>query len=324
MRERVVDGLEIGGFLPWFAVFSGGGRVSPLFFLVWWWLLSSSFAFFLLHPFRFDCGMGEGVVRSDAPVIFNSWNILTIYRDGWTAWMQLNDGQQVSGQSKGLFSRITFRLELFLGGSPNVSLISHRVHATRGFVGCVRSLEINGRLYDFRSDSRGDSIDGLDIGKASHSREDFVFDAVHLFRFRDPFAQERGDTHTHTQDQMFALLCFWTNEPQSTLSNKHPIVIIPHKCLMMMIFLLSFFLLGSDPKINAFQMFAAGHHVSMGASAWQFNRTEGNVSVHLASQDQHAKSVTLGPPTPSLPQNANPSVSNPSPAPPFPGQQILT
>lgn len=101
------------------------------------------------------------------PVILNSWNTLTIYRDGWTAWMQLNQGQQISGQSKGLFSRITFRLETFLGGSPNITQIAKRVESSTGFVGCVRALQINDRTYDFRSDNRGDTIDGVDIGLES-------------------------------------------------------------------------------------------------------------------------------------------------------------
>lgn len=109
--------------------------------------------------------MGEGVVRSERPVILNSWNTVTVYRDGWTAWLQLNGGQQVSGQSQGLFSRITFRLELFLGGSPNLTLVSDRTNSFTGLTGCVRKLEINGRSFDFRSDNRGDAIDGIDIGK---------------------------------------------------------------------------------------------------------------------------------------------------------------
>ncbi|XP_015795541.1 pikachurin isoform X2 [Tetranychus urticae] len=117
--------------------------------------------------FRFDCGMGEGVIASETPVILNSWNRLTIYRDGWSAWLQLNQERQIPGQSQGLFSRITFKLELFLGGSPNISLISARANSRLGFVGCVRKLEINGHSYDFRSDSRGDAIDGVDTDECN-------------------------------------------------------------------------------------------------------------------------------------------------------------
>jgi len=109
--------------------------------------------------------MGEGVIRSKRPVILNSWNVLNIFRDGWSAWLQLNQEEQISGQSQSSFSRITFKLELFLGGSPNISLVSKRTHSHSGLIGCVRKLEINGHAYDFRSDSRGDAIDAVDTGK---------------------------------------------------------------------------------------------------------------------------------------------------------------
>ena len=52
-----------------------------------------------LHT-RFDCGMGEGIIRSDMPVMVNAWNTLNIYRDGRNAWMQLNQGQQIFGHSR--------------------------------------------------------------------------------------------------------------------------------------------------------------------------------------------------------------------------------
>lgn len=117
--------------------------------------------------FRFDCGMGEGILISDQPVVLRSWNTLTIYRDRWDAWMQLNSGSQVQGRSKGLFSRITFRLNLFLGGSPNISLVSERTQAQTGFRGCLRHLAINRQVYDFRPQPKGDAIEGVDIDECS-------------------------------------------------------------------------------------------------------------------------------------------------------------
>lgn len=115
--------------------------------------------------------MGEGIIRSDLPIILNAWNTVRVYRDGRNAWMQLNQGKQLFGHSKGLFSRITFHLETFLGGSPNISQIADRVNTNKGLVGCVRLLQINDRSYDFNSDP----IDGFDIGKIL----DFILFANH-------------------------------------------------------------------------------------------------------------------------------------------------
>ncbi|XP_022699692.1 pikachurin-like isoform X1 [Varroa jacobsoni] len=115
--------------------------------------------------FRFDCGMGEGILRSDQPVVLSSWNKLSIYRDRWDAWMQLNNDHQVQGRSKGLFSRITFRDNLYLGGSPNITMVEGRLRTDKAFIGCVRKLEINNRNFDFRSGVKGDALDGADIGE---------------------------------------------------------------------------------------------------------------------------------------------------------------
>ncbi|XP_015907469.1 pikachurin [Parasteatoda tepidariorum] len=117
--------------------------------------------------FRFDCGMGEGLLVSDQPVVLRSWNTLTIYRDRWDAWMQLNSGSQVQGRSKGLFSRITFRLNLYLGGSPNITLVADRTQTKSSFKGCLRHLAINRQIYDFRPISKGDALEGVDIDECS-------------------------------------------------------------------------------------------------------------------------------------------------------------
>ncbi|XP_022241619.1 pikachurin-like isoform X2 [Limulus polyphemus] len=111
--------------------------------------------------------MGMGILRSHRPVVLRSWNFFTVYRDRWDAWLQLNDGKQVQGRAKGLFSRITFRQNLYLGGSPNISLVNERTGCQQGFIGCVRHLEINTREYDFRSGSRGDAVEGADVGECS-------------------------------------------------------------------------------------------------------------------------------------------------------------
>ena len=86
---------------------------------------------------------------------------------------------------QGLFSRMSFRRELFLGGLPNITLATNRTGArqleqmerqleahsvdrtgaTGGFVGCVRRLKINSKLYDIRKGAFvGDSLYGVDVG----------------------------------------------------------------------------------------------------------------------------------------------------------------
>lgn len=117
--------------------------------------------------FRFDCGSGVGVIRSPNAVRLHTWNKVTLFRHRWDAWMQLNDLEHVQGRSEGLFSRITLKDKLYLGGVGNFTMLDPRVGARQGLVGCVRYLEINGHAYDFRPSPKGDAVDGIGIGECS-------------------------------------------------------------------------------------------------------------------------------------------------------------
>ena len=67
---------------------------------------------------------------------------------------------------QGLFSRITLREDLYLGGYTDTSIIGARTGMTYGFIGCVRLLKINGRVYDMRKGLYiGDAIKGMDVCK---------------------------------------------------------------------------------------------------------------------------------------------------------------
>ncbi|KAJ8960123.1 hypothetical protein NQ318_003842 [Aromia moschata] len=115
--------------------------------------MAGDFMALLLHQgfveFRFDCGSGVGVVRSQETVFLNQWNHITLYRHRWDAWLQLNGGKHVQGRSKGLFSRITFREPLFIGGPGNTTGLPEKLPVARGLRGCIRHLEVNDHAYKF-------------------------------------------------------------------------------------------------------------------------------------------------------------------------------
>ncbi|KAA0192043.1 hypothetical protein HAZT_HAZT001919 [Hyalella azteca] len=122
--------------------------------------------------FRWDCGSGAGVVRSADPVRVGQWNRLSVYRHRWDVLLQLNDGQHVQGRSEGLFSRITFREPLYVGGSYNVTSHQDRLGVTEGFRGCVRKLQVNDQLYQFYKATADNhqpaeyrAVDGWDISE---------------------------------------------------------------------------------------------------------------------------------------------------------------
>jgi len=118
--------------------------------------------------FRFDCGTGMAKITTSNKVELGNWNTIRVHRNDWNGWIQLNDGQQARGRSKDLYSRITFRQDLYLGGYKNLSTIGLRTGMQWGYVGCVRYLEINGKVYDMRKGAFvGDAIHGIDVGECS-------------------------------------------------------------------------------------------------------------------------------------------------------------
>ncbi|XP_048510585.1 pikachurin isoform X2 [Athalia rosae] len=135
--------------------------------------LQGDFMALILHhgfvEFRFDCGSGVGIARTSDTVKLNEWNTLAVYRHRWDAWIQLNRGRRIQGRSKGLFSRITFREPLFVGGPGNTTGLE-RLPVTIGFRGCVRHLEANEHHYRFPLAPLGDSANGFDVEECTADR----------------------------------------------------------------------------------------------------------------------------------------------------------
>ncbi|KAL6447936.1 hypothetical protein ACFW04_000181 [Cataglyphis niger] len=118
---------------------------------------------------EFDCGSGVGTVRSTETVKLNEWNTLSVYRHRWDAWIQLNQEKRVEGRSKGLFSRITFREPLFVGGPGNTTGLE-RLPVRTGFKGCIRHLEANEHHYRFPLAPQGDAANGFDVEECTADR----------------------------------------------------------------------------------------------------------------------------------------------------------
>lgn len=64
---------------------------------------------------------------------------------------------------QGLFSRITFREPVFLGGIGNITGLAKRLPMAEGFAGCIRRFVANEHDYKFTEHPLGDVINGFDI-----------------------------------------------------------------------------------------------------------------------------------------------------------------
>ncbi|GCB81323.1 hypothetical protein scyTo_0022157, partial [Scyliorhinus torazame] len=117
--------------------------------------------------FRFNCGTGTAVLVSESRVRAGHWHTATIYRYGINGWLRLDNDTPVTGKSKGLYTKITFRSPLYLGGAPSAYWLVKAAGTNRGFRGCVQSLVINSRRVNMRAWPIGRAVSGADVGECS-------------------------------------------------------------------------------------------------------------------------------------------------------------
>ncbi|XP_070690309.1 pikachurin [Pempheris klunzingeri] len=126
-----------------------------------------------LH-YRFNCGTGAAQIVSESRIVLGQWHAVTIFRDGMSGWLRMDNDTPISARSQGQYTKITFRSPLYVGGSPNAYWLVRATGANRGFVGCIQSLTINNKATDIRPWPLGRALSGADIGECSDSVCDLV------------------------------------------------------------------------------------------------------------------------------------------------------
>ncbi|TMS03660.1 Pikachurin [Larimichthys crocea] len=121
-----------------------------------------------LH-YRFNCGTGAAQIISESRIVVGEWHTVTIFRDGMSGWLRMDNDTPMSGRSQGQYTKITFRSPLYVGGSPSAYWLVRATGTNRGFVGCIQSLTINNKATDIRPWPLGKALSGADIGECSSS-----------------------------------------------------------------------------------------------------------------------------------------------------------
>nr|XP_033788506.1 pikachurin isoform X1 [Geotrypetes seraphini] len=117
--------------------------------------------------FRFNCGTGAAIITSESKIKLGSWHRVSLYRDGLSGWLKLDDNTPISGKALGQYSKITFRTPFYVGGIPTAYWLLRSIGTNRGFKGCVQSLIINGKMTDMRPWPLGKALSGADVGECS-------------------------------------------------------------------------------------------------------------------------------------------------------------
>ncbi|KAG7223438.1 hypothetical protein INR49_015541 [Caranx melampygus] len=124
--------------------------------------------------YRFNCGTGAAQIVSESRVVLGQWHTVTVFRDGMSGWLRMDNDTPISGRSQGQYTKITFRSPLYVGGSPSTYWLVRATGSNRGFVGCIQSLTINNKATDIRPWPLGKALSGADIGECSDTVCDLV------------------------------------------------------------------------------------------------------------------------------------------------------
>lgn len=73
-----------------------------------------------------------------------------------------------------MFSRITFREPVFLGGTGNITGLNRKLPVTDGLTGCIRKLIANEHNYNFEQAPYGDVTRGFDIRELNNNFSNLV------------------------------------------------------------------------------------------------------------------------------------------------------
>ncbi|CAM9797951.1 unnamed protein product, partial [Bubo scandiacus] len=107
--------------------------------LVWW----------AARPeFRFDAGSGMATIRHPTPLRLGEYHTVRLLRNLTRGSLALDGHPPINGTSQGKFQGLDLNEELYLGGYPDFGAVA-KTGLSRGFMGCVRQLRIQGEEVAF-------------------------------------------------------------------------------------------------------------------------------------------------------------------------------
>ncbi|XP_017695325.1 PREDICTED: basement membrane-specific heparan sulfate proteoglycan core protein, partial [Lepidothrix coronata] len=98
--------------------------------------------------FRFDAGSGMATIRHPVALRLGQYHTVRLLRNLTWGSLALDGHPPVNGTSQGKFQGLDLNEELFLGGYPDISAVA-KTGLSRGFMGCVRQLRIQGEDVAF-------------------------------------------------------------------------------------------------------------------------------------------------------------------------------
>ncbi|XP_016158848.1 PREDICTED: basement membrane-specific heparan sulfate proteoglycan core protein [Ficedula albicollis] len=98
--------------------------------------------------FRFDAGSGMATIRHPTALRLGEYHTVRLLRNLTWGSLGLDGHPAVNGTSQGKFQGLDLNEELYLGGYPDIGAVA-KTGLSRGFMGCVRQLLIQGEEVAF-------------------------------------------------------------------------------------------------------------------------------------------------------------------------------
>uniref|UniRef100_A0A8B9PJM4 Pikachurin n=1 Tax=Apteryx owenii TaxID=8824 RepID=A0A8B9PJM4_APTOW len=114
--------------------------------------------------FRFDCGSGTAVIRSEEPVSLGQWHELQVSRTAKNGILQVDKQKPVEGMAEGAFTQIKCSSDIFIGGVPNYDTVKKKSGILRPFSGSIQKIILNDRTIDVKQDFTF----GVNLENAAH------------------------------------------------------------------------------------------------------------------------------------------------------------
>ncbi|XP_045422437.1 pikachurin isoform X2 [Lemur catta] len=114
--------------------------------------------------FRFDCGSGTGVLRSEEPLTLGSWHELHVSRTAKNGILQVDKQKVVEGMAEGGFTQIKCNTDIFVGGVPDYDDVKKNSGIHKPFSGSIQKIILNDRTIHVKHDFTS----GVNVENAAH------------------------------------------------------------------------------------------------------------------------------------------------------------
>ncbi|XP_076027092.1 pikachurin [Genypterus blacodes] len=114
--------------------------------------------------FRFDCGSGGAVIRSEEQISLDTWHELRVSRTAKSGILQVDNQSPREGIAEGAFTQIKCSSPLYIGGVPAFDKTKSTARVLKPFTGTVQQLVLNDRTIPITTGSAG----GVNVANAPH------------------------------------------------------------------------------------------------------------------------------------------------------------